>query len=151
MESRILKISIIIIIFILGCASDKAVKPPSVESLKVKDAIEVLSTLKKAYENRDAGAFMRQISPSSSNFNFLEERIKKDFSIFGKISLNMTPRWARVKEDLLQLSVHWEGKWYDSSGKEIRDRGNGIFSFKDEKEMKLIKIDGDSPFGITGD
>lgn len=151
MKGRRLKTVILAIVLILGC-SEKTVKPPSAESLKVKDAIEVLSAINRAYENRDAGAFMRHISREpSSNFNSFEERIKRDFSIYGKISLNLTPRWVRVKEDLLQLSVNWEGKWYESSGKELRYRGNGIFSFKDEGEIKLVRIDGDNPFGIAGE
>lgn len=148
-----LKAIILGLILILGCSSEKAaVRPPSAESLKVKEAIEILSNLNRAYENKDAESFMLHIyADPSSSFKYLDERIKTDFDIFERMSLNLTPRWARVKEDLLQLSVHWEGKWYDQSGKEIRDRGNGVFSFKDEGKLKLLRIDGDSPFGISGE
>lgn len=142
---------ILAILLILGCSSDKAVRPPSAESLKVKDTIEILSSLNKAYENRDPGAFMRHIYRDPSYHSLIEEGIKRDFAAFERISLNLTPRWARYREDSLQLSVHWEGNWYDSEGKAIRYRGNSIFSFKDKGELNLIRIEGDSPFGITGE
>lgn len=147
-----LKSIILALILILGCSSDKAAeKPPSAESLKVKGAIEMLSSLNKAYMSKDSGSFMHHISRDpSSNYEYLEEGIKRDFDIYEKITLVLTPRWARVKEDSIQLAAHWEGRWYDRVGREVRYGGNGVFSFKDEVESKLIGIEGDSPFGITG-
>jgi len=128
MENWILKTLIPVIILVLGCSSDKAVKPPSAESLKVKDAIEILSILDKAYEDEDSGTFMRHVSNDpSSDYNSLERKIKMDFGIFEKISLNLIPRWVRFREDLLQLSVQWEGN--GMTGQERREGTGEMVSF----------------------
>jgi hypothetical protein len=142
---------ILTLALIIGCSSEKAsVKPPSAESLRVKGAIEILLRLSKAYESKDVESFMHYISPLSlSNIGYLEKRIKSDFNTYEKISINITLRWAKVKEDSIQLAAQWEGTWYDHTGKELRDRGNAVFSFKNEGDLKLIRIDGDSPFGIS--
>jgi len=152
MKNLGLKVTILCLIGILGCSSEKAaVKPPSAEALRVKEALEILSKLNKAYDDKDAISFMQYISPTTSPLSLrLEEGIKKDFSIYDKISLNQTIRWAKIKEDTIQLAVHWEGRWLDRRGKEIRERGNAVFSFKDEEGLRLIGIDGDNPFGISG-
>lgn len=147
----ILKVIIVSLIFVAGCSSEKAaIKPPSEESVKVKAASEILLNLSKSYEGKDERLFMFYVSQSvSSGYENLETRIKRDFTIFEKINLNMTLRWARVKEDAIQLAVHWEGRWFDQSGKERRERGNCVFSFRDEEGLKLARTEGDSPFGIS--
>lgn len=151
MEKSKLKTIILALILISGCSSKTAVRPPSEESLKVKGLIEIVSNLNKAYVTKDNKSFMLYISTSSSIHEDFKKRIKRDFDTYEKISLNLTPRWARVREDSYQLSVHWEGKWHDPAGKEIRDLGNGLFTFKEEEGFKIIRIGGDSPFGISGE
>lgn len=147
---KLITIISVFVLIIWGCSSEKAaIKPLSDETLKVKEAIEILLKLNKAYENKDALTFMRYISPTAPPIH--EERIKKDFDLYDKISLNTIVRWAKIKEDIINLAVHWEGRWYDRAGKEVRDRGNGIFFFKDEEGLRLVKIEGDNPFGISGE
>lgn len=144
-------ILVLFLIFIFGCSSEKvAVRPPSEESIKVKGATEILLTLNKSYEGKDDRLFMFYISRSiPSGYESIEKGIKRDFAIFEKINLNMTLRWARIKEDSIQLAVRWEEKWFEQSGKEKRERGNCVFSFKNEEGLKLAGIEGDSPFGIS--
>jgi cell division septation protein DedD len=127
------------IIFLLlsaGCSGNKEIKP-SEDSLKTKEAMELINTIQTAYQGKNREVLALHIHP------VIAKNIVNELS-FEKVDLYFTPWIVRIKESSTIINSDWQGTWLYEN-REIKRRGIADFVFIDSP-MKLVHIDGDNPF-----
>jgi cell division septation protein DedD len=127
----------IILVFIsTGCSGKKEIKP-SEDSLRTKEAMELINTIQKAYKEKNREVLARHIHP------VIAKNIVNELS-FEEVELYFTPLIVRIKESSTIINADWQGKWLYGN-REIKRRGIADFVFI-ESPMQLVHINGDNPF-----
>jgi len=136
------RVSIILlfVFFIVGCGGNKIA--PSADFLLTQNAIEITNSIKEAYEKKDRTLIKERVEPSIS------ESILKSLA-FDEAKLSFTVRMVRIQKTGVRINLNWTGQWLLDSKKQ-KNRGVATLIYKKDGEMKLIRIEGDSPFLIPG-
>ncbi len=141
-------VSSIILVLLAGCGS--APPKPSAENVRATKALEVLETMRQAYLAGDQQGVMARVSTSlEGGYSDFAGRLRKDMEMHDKAELTLTVERVEINGDETSVVFHWFGNWRDKQGKKVEARGNAVYTFAGETEMKLIRVVGDSPFGIV--
>lgn len=144
-----LAVSLFALIPASGCGKDEVI-PPSAEAVKAERALDALAKMEAAYKARDINGVLQPVSQDfAGGLGALEASVRKDMETFVRVSLET--HVDRVVESGNDVSVmmHWNGKWWDKSGREVEGRGNAVFRFTDTGEMRLFSVTGDNPFAVV--
>jgi cell division septation protein DedD len=118
-----------------GCGK-KEIKP-SEDSLRTKEAMELMNTIETAYREKDSEVLTRHVHP------VIAKNIINNLSFDG-VELNFSPWIVRIKESSTIISADWQGTW-EYGKRKMQRRGIADFVFIDSP-MKLVHINGDNPF-----
>jgi cell division septation protein DedD len=129
---------IILVLLSTGCSGKKEIKP-SEDSLRTKEAMELINTIQAAYQEKNREVLARHIHP------VIAKNIVNELS-FEEVELYFTPWIVRIKESSTIINADWKGKWVYGN-REINRRGIADFVFIDSP-MKLVHINGENPFYI---
>ncbi|MBI4698030.1 MAG: hypothetical protein HY758_03745 [Nitrospirae bacterium] len=129
---------LIILVFISGCSGKDKVKP-SADSLLTTEALNDISIVRTAYQDKNNSALQNYLAPE------LYESISKQM-FFDRNDLSLSPQIVRIIGTEVMVTVNWQGVWTMKS-EARKDRGVAIFVFEGSP-MKLVRIDGDHPFLI---
>lgn len=119
-----------------GCGGKKEIKP-SDDSLRTKEAMELINTIQTAYKEKNSEVLASHIHP------VIAKNIVNELS-FDKVELYFTPWIVRIKESSTIINADWKGKWVYGD-REVKRRGIADFVFI-ESPMKLVHINGENPF-----
>lgn len=119
-----------------GCSGKKEIKP-SEDSLKSKEAMELINAIETAYREKNGELLSQRIHP------VIAKNILNELS-FESVELSFTPWVVRIKESSTIINADWQGTWHYSDG-EVTRRGIVNFVFIDSP-MQLVHINGDNPF-----
>lgn len=136
---------LITLIFIfLGCGGKDKVKP-SADSLLATETINVIDSIKAAYQEKERESLQNHLAP-----DIAESTLKELF--FEKAELSFAPRMVRIDDSTVMVNLNWQGTWV-IGGSDIKNRGVAVFVFvgydstlREGSPVKLIRIDGDNPF-----
>ncbi|KPJ97726.1 MAG: hypothetical protein AMK71_12740 [Nitrospira bacterium SG8_35_4] len=129
-------LSFIVVLISTGCSGNKEVKP-SEDSLRTKEAMEVINAIQTAYQEKNSEVLTRHIHPVIAK-NIIDELS------FENVELYFSPWIVRIKESSTIINADWQGTWLYGN-REIKRRGMAGFVFI-ESPMKLVHINGDNPF-----
>lgn len=121
----------------LGCGKDNV--KPSDDSLLTTEALNVINTVKTAYQEKDKDTLKNYLDPALAGSVF-----KGLF--FEKAELSFTPKRVNINGSTVMVNLNWMGTWV-IEGKVIKRRGVAVFVFRGSP-MRLIRVDGDNPFLI---
>lgn len=119
----------------LGCGKDNV--KPSDDSLLTTEALNVINTVKTAYQEKDKDTLKNYLDPALAGSVF-----KGLF--FKKAELSFTPKRVNINGSTVMVNLNWMGTWV-IEGKTIKRRGVAVFVFRGSP-MRLIRVDGDNPF-----
>lgn len=131
-------ILIVIVLLSFGCSKDKV--KPSEDSLIATQAIENINIVKDAYLQKDKTTLQTHAASNAS-----EDIINNMY--FEKAEMEFNPRFINITESAVKVNLNWQGAWWIAAERKLDSRGAVNF-FLDKDTLKLIKIDGDSPFQI---
>ena len=132
-----------------GC-SKKEMRKPSDESVRATKALGALQEMDRAYAARDMAGVLKHVSPAlAGGYSEFESSIRKDMESYPRVSLDMSVERVEDAGDEVSVVFHWFGRWYDASGREVEGRGNTVFVFRASGEMTLVRIVGDTPYGVV--
>jgi len=127
------------ILFILtGCAGKEEVKL-STEAESSLRAIKKIELIKDAYSKKD----IERLETLIINEDLLNKIKNKMEFKEAKLDI-LSPRFIRVNNEEIRLSMNWYGEWLISN-RTLKRSGIGIFIF-DRESLKLLEIKGDNPF-----
>ena len=132
---KILVILTILTFVFLGCGKDNV--KPSDDSLLTTEALNVINTVKTAYQEKDKDTLKNYLDPALAGSVF-----KGMF--FEKAELSFTPKRVNINGSTVMVNLNWMGTWV-IEGKTIKRRGVAVFVFRGSP-MRLIRVDGDNPF-----
>lgn len=132
-----------------GCGKDEVI-PPSAEAVKAERAVEAVKKMEAAYEARDMKGVLDPVSPDfRGGFAAFEAGVRKDIETFSKVALEIGMDRVVESGNEVSVSLHWNGRWWDSSGRASEGRGNAVFVFTDTGAMRLSSVTGDNPFAVV--
>jgi len=100
-----------------GCSGNKGIKP-SEDSLRTKEAMELINIIQTAYQERNSEVLARNMDP------VVAKNILSELS-FEKVELYFTPWIVRIKESSTIINAGWQGKWvYGDREIERKPRGS---------------------------
>jgi hypothetical protein len=123
----------------LGCGKKEAVQP-SRDSMLATQAITVIDTIQKAFEEKNRDALRKNMG------TLLAENTLQNLS-FNKAELDLTARMVKMDNESVEVNITWHGLWWLDGADKIKNRGVADFVFH-QKSMKLTEINGDNPFFI---
>ena len=127
-----------VVLITAGCSNDEL--KPSEDSLLATRAIDSVNNIRTAYEKRNKAILKYRLSPE------LAEKAIKELD-FIKAKISLTSRMVTIEETSVKLNMNWHGTWLVSKDRELKNRGTADL-IVDKETMKLLNIDGDSPFSI---
>ena len=136
-----------LLIVLFGCSSNPPKNPE--EHARFERIVGAVESLRKAYVEKDEAAVEELLLPLE-RLERLEEEIRKDFSTFSMISLNLFIERINITGDLITVSIRWQGKWRRSPEEiGVEGRGHGILLWSGTKVILLTGLEGDLPFGMA--
>lgn len=130
---------LIILSFIfLSCGGKDKVKP-SADSLLATEAIKSINIIKIAYQEKNKDILQNHLD------SVIAESVLKEL-FFDKAELSFTPRMVQIDASIVMVNLNWQGTWL-VKGNSLKNRGVAVLLFEGSP-MKLIRVDGDSPFHI---
>ena len=149
--NRILVILIAVtLLFTASACSEK--KLPAVAAERSKNMLTVLRELDDAYQKKDLAGFMAQVAPLYPEREALSSSLTTVFSRFETLSLNIqyTKMLIMIEEKgKVRTTFNWDGAWHKAGGDVQKDGGRVTLVFAPE-DLKLLAIEGKSPFVPTG-
>lgn len=131
-----------------GCGGEPV--KPSAENVRTTKALGVLEQMRQAYIARDTQGVLDHVSTAlEGGYSGFAGRMRKDAELYGKVELKLFIERVELSGDEASVVFHWHGNWRDKGGKKVEGRGNSVYTFAGETDMKLIRIVGDTPFGIV--
>ncbi len=127
------------LVFLPGCGKKEAVQP-SRDSLLATQAVAIIDTIQKAFEEKDRDELRKNMG------TLLAEQTIQNFS-FNRAELDFTTRLVKLDDEKVEVNLTWHGLWWVDKAKKIKNRGVADFIF-DQSTMKLTSINGDNPFLI---
>lgn len=134
MKKTLVILTILAFVF-LGCGKDNV--KPSDDSLSTTEALNIINTVKTAYQEKDKDTLKNYLAPALAGSVF-----KGLF--FEKAELSFTPKRVNINGSTVMVNLNWTGKWV-IKGNNIKRRGVTVFVFRGSP-MRLIRVDGDNPF-----
>lgn len=119
-----------------GCGKDKV--KPSEDYLLSQKVFESIKTIKEAYLSKSKSTLKNRIEDP------LSERIINALS-FKKAELSFNQRLVRITGSNVNVSLSWQGSWWVSGDRELKNRGVADLMFNRET-LRLSGITGDNPF-----
>lgn len=132
---KTLVIMITLAFVFIGCGKDNV--KPSDDSLSTTEALNIINTVKTAYQEKDKDTLKNYLDPA------LAESVFKEL-FFEKAELSFTPKRVNINGSTVMVNLNWRGTWV-IKGNNIKRRGVTVFVFKGSP-MKLISVEGDNPF-----
>jgi hypothetical protein len=81
----------------------------------------------------------------------LEEEIQQDFTVYDRITLDLTIDRVMVEGTDVAVYFHWLGQWQRATDEQpLRERGHAILRLVGHQTLTVSGVDGDSPFGMAG-
>jgi hypothetical protein len=136
---KILILFMLLIPAVSGCGGKNKVKP-SADSLLTTEALNGIEAIKNAYEGKDASTLRARIDEGPA------DEILRGLN-FEKAELVFTPKLVKIIDESVIVSLNWQGSWQTAKDKDLESRGTADLVLHREN-MKLMKIEGDSPFII---
>lgn len=127
-----------------GCA-----KSPPLES-DSNSPEQVLESLRHAFEAEDREGFLEKVS-EQPYFPWVDLRTKlsDQFDRFDHIDLRLISDHTLNEPDKVLFKTHWErARTENKTGERVQDSGRAdlVFRIEEDNHLKLIDIQGDSPF-----
>lgn len=130
--------TILLLVFLSACGSDKEVKKISEDSILVNESFKFLDSLRIAYLERD----LKKLEDLSTKDLYME--LITVMKSFDKADLTFTPTWVELTDSMVKVTISWKGTWVTKE-KVIDDKGVAIFILE-VKPFKLAKILRTNPF-----
>jgi len=144
--NRILSpIALIALLFTSACGAEKLPDPSAVES---KSVLSELRDMRRAYERKDRGAVMTEVSDSYKDRQDLSTALSAIFSKYETVRLNIqyTKMVITIEEKgIARATFNWDGEWTAHGGNAQKDGGRVTMIFE-AGSLKLLAIDGKNPF-----
>ncbi|MEJ2229563.1 MAG: hypothetical protein P8X46_00075 [Nitrospirales bacterium] len=103
----------------------------------------------EAYVNKDASSFHELLLPLE-NLDLLEAEVRRDFTTFSTIHLDLTIDRILIDGDHISAFVSWQGDWQRTDqGEFARASGHGVLLWSGNQVILLRGTEGDLPFGMT--
>ena len=110
----------------------------------------VLESLRRAFEAEDREGFLENVSERPAfPWTDFQARLSDQFDRFDHIELRLILDHTLNETDKVVLKTHWErARTENKTGKRVKDSGRAdlIFRIEEDNYLKLIDIQGDSPF-----
>lgn len=110
----------------------------------------VLDSLRHVFEAEDREGFLQNVSEHPYfPWTDLQTKLSDQFNRFDHIELRLILDHTLSEVDKLVLKTHWErARTENKTGKRVKDSGRAdlVFRIEEDNHLKLIDIQGDSPF-----
>lgn len=144
--NRILSlIALTALLFTFACAAEKLPDPSAVES---KNVLSELRDMRRAYERKDRGAVMAEVSESYKDRQDFSTALSAIFAKYETVRLNIqyTKMVITIGEKgIAKATFNWDGEWLANGGMQQKDGGRVTMTFE-AGTLKLVAIDGKNPF-----
>lgn len=141
---------LLLLVVMTGCQFFSADKKVSKDHARFERIVQVVETLRSAYEQQKFDAIQKLMLPLQG-FQQLEGQIQRDFDTYATISLHVTIERIYIQGERIKVNVRWDGAWQRSPEETpVTDSGHGVWVWSGTKDILLASVEGAMPFGKAG-
>jgi len=130
-----------------ACSKASTINPDDAARVRTIDA--TVEQIRRAYADKDANTFHNLFMPLDS-LHKLEEEIQRDFTVYDRITLDLTIDRVMVDGADVAVYFHWLGQWQRATDEQpLRERGHAILRLVGHQTLTVSGVDGDPPFGMA--